>query len=170
MGLTKNSFVQPQLGFLAPADICLRTRMDLFICSSLPCLRTNQEGAEQNAYQGTRCDGKIGHIPVKGTCNSADENLRADCITDEISKQADEACSCTGSILRHKIQRLNSRKGNRAIDEESDDPELRERQRRAKQNVDAIAYGMDELANLIEESKNNSKDKGNNRKSSKRLG
>ena len=44
------------------------------------------------------------------------------------------------------------------IDEESDDPELRERQRRAKQNVDAIAYGMDELARLIEESKNNSTD------------
>ena len=38
------------------------------------------------------------------------------------------------------------------IDEESDDPELRERQRRAKQNADAIAYGMDELAKLIEES------------------
>ena len=36
------------------------------------------------------------------------------------------------------------------IDEESDDPELRERQRRAKQNADAIAYGMYELAKLIE--------------------
>lgn len=44
------------------------------------------------------------------------------------------------------------------INEESYDPELRERQRRAKQNADAIAYGMDELANLIEESKNNSTD------------
>ena len=44
------------------------------------------------------------------------------------------------------------------IDEESDDPELRERQRRAKQNADAIAYGMDELARLIEESKNSSSD------------
>ena len=44
------------------------------------------------------------------------------------------------------------------IDEESDDPELRERQRRAKQNADAIAYGMDELAKLIEENKNNSTD------------
>ena len=44
------------------------------------------------------------------------------------------------------------------IDEESDDPELRERQRRAKQNADAIAYGMDELAKLIEESKSNSID------------
>ncbi|MGN1419939.1 MAG: hypothetical protein ACI4XC_00300, partial [Eubacterium sp.] len=44
------------------------------------------------------------------------------------------------------------------IDEESDDPELRERQRRAKQNADAIAYGMEELAKLIEESKNNSTD------------
>lgn len=44
------------------------------------------------------------------------------------------------------------------IDEESDDPELRERQRRAKQNVDAIAYGMEELARLIEESKNSSTD------------
>lgn len=44
------------------------------------------------------------------------------------------------------------------IDAESDDPELRERQRRAKQNADAIAYGMEELARLIEESKNNSTD------------
>ena len=44
------------------------------------------------------------------------------------------------------------------IDEESDDPELRERQRIAKQNADAIAYGMDELAKLIEESKSNSTD------------
>ena len=44
------------------------------------------------------------------------------------------------------------------IDEESDDPELRERQRRAKQNADAIAYEMEELANLIEESKSNSTD------------
>lgn len=44
------------------------------------------------------------------------------------------------------------------IDEESDDPELRERQRRAKQNADAIAYGMEELAKLIEQSKNNSTD------------
>lgn len=44
------------------------------------------------------------------------------------------------------------------IDEESDDPELRERQRREKQNADAIAYGMDELARLIEESKSNSTD------------
>ena len=44
------------------------------------------------------------------------------------------------------------------IDEESDDPELRERQRRAKQNADAIAYGMEELARLIEESKNSSTD------------
>lgn len=44
------------------------------------------------------------------------------------------------------------------IENESDDPELRERQRRAKQNADAIAYGMEELARLIEESKNNSTD------------
>lgn len=44
------------------------------------------------------------------------------------------------------------------IDEESDDPELRERQRRAKQNADAIAYGMEELAKFIEESKRNSTD------------
>lgn len=44
------------------------------------------------------------------------------------------------------------------IDEESDDPELRERQRRAKQNADAIAYGMDELAKLIEESNSNDYD------------
>lgn len=44
------------------------------------------------------------------------------------------------------------------IESESDDPELRERQRRAKQNADAIAYGMEELAKLIEENKNSSTD------------
>ena len=44
------------------------------------------------------------------------------------------------------------------IESESDDLELRERQRRAKQNADAIAYGMEELARLIEENKNNSTD------------
>lgn len=44
------------------------------------------------------------------------------------------------------------------IEEESDDPDLRERQRRAKENMRAIAYGMEELATLIEESKNKHKD------------
>lgn len=44
------------------------------------------------------------------------------------------------------------------IEEESDDPDLRERQRRAKENMRAIAYGMEELAMLIEESKNKHKD------------
>lgn len=44
------------------------------------------------------------------------------------------------------------------IEEESDDSDLRERQRRAKENMRAIACGMEELAMLIEESKNKHKD------------
>lgn len=41
------------------------------------------------------------------------------------------------------------------IDEESDDPELRERQRRAKQNADAFAEGLQLAAELIEDAKRN---------------
>lgn len=41
------------------------------------------------------------------------------------------------------------------IDEESDDPELRERQRRAKQNADAFAEGLQLAAELIEDAKQN---------------
>lgn len=101
----------------------------------------------------------------QGPINTGWESERQDYFNGQVSQEQDEGIYDKG--IRDNVSDSNHQQSNISgldipsagiIDEESDDPELRERQRRAKQNADAIAYGMEELAKLIEESKNNSTD------------
>ena len=101
----------------------------------------------------------------QGSINTGWESQRQDYFNGQVGKEQNEGINAEGirdnvsdsSHQQHNISRLDISSAC-IIDEESDDPELRERQRRAKQNADAIAYGMEELAKLIEQSKNNSTD------------
>lgn len=107
------------------------------------CEQENSEGPINTGWESERQDyfnGQVGQKQDKGIYDQS--------ISDNVSDSSHQQSNICGLDIPSVG----------IIDEESDDPELRERQRRAKQNADAIAYGMEELARLIEESKNNSTD------------
>lgn len=107
------------------------------------CEQENSEGPINTGWESERQDyfnGQVGQNQDEGIYNQS--------ISDNVSDSSHQQSNISGLDIPSAD----------IIDEKSDDPELRERQRRAKQNADAIAYGMDELARLIEESKSNSTD------------
>ena len=137
--------------------------------------RSNRYGSGQGSMERTasgigyqRTDDRLSQQYVReyceqensqGSINTGWESERQDYFNGQVSQEQDEAIYDKG--IRDNVSDSSHQQSNISsldipsvgiIDEESDDPELRERQRRAKQNADAIAYGMDELAKLIEES------------------
>ena len=127
--------------------------------SGLGYQRTDDKLSQQDA--GKHCEQENS----QGSINTGWESERQDYFNGQVGQKQDEGSN--DQSISDNVSDSNHQQSNISgldipssdiIDEESDDPELRERQRRAKQNVDAIAYGMDELAKLIEESKNNSTD------------
>lgn len=101
------------------------------------CEQENSQGSINTGWESERQDyfnGQVGQ--------NQDEGIYDQSISDNVSDSSHQQSNISGLDIPSAD----------IIDEESDDPELRERQRRAKQNADAIAYGMDELAKLIEES------------------
>lgn len=152
-----------------------------FISSAGSDSRSNRYGSGQRAMERTASG--IGHQRPydrlsqqyvrdyceqknsQGSINTGWESERQDYFNGQVGQKQDEAIN--DKSISDNVSDSNHQQSNISgldipsadiIDEESDDPELRERQRRAKQNADAIAYGMEELARLIEESKNNSTD------------
>lgn len=121
--------------------------------------RTDDRLSQQVA--GEHCEQENSEGPI----NTGWESERQDYFNGQVSQEQDEGIYAEGisdnvgdsSHQQSNISSLDIPSAD-IIDEESDDPELRERQRRAKQNADAIAYGMEELARLIEERKSNSTD------------
>ena len=107
------------------------------------CEQENSQGPIHTGWESERQDYFNGQVGQK-----QDEAIYAEDISDNVSDSNHKQSNISGLDIPSVD----------IIDEESDDPELRERQRRAKQNADAIAYGMEELARLIEESKSNSTD------------
>ena len=107
------------------------------------CEQENSQGPINTGWESERQDYFNGQVGQK-----QDEGINDQSVSDNVSDSSHQQ----SNISSLDIPSVG------IIDEESDDPELRERQRRAKQNADAIAYGMEELAKLIEESKNNSTD------------
>ena len=103
------------------------------------CEQENSQGSINTGWESERQDYFNGQVRKE-----QDKGIYAEDISDNVSDSSHQ---------QHNISSLDIPSAD-IIDEESDDPELRERQRRAKQNADAIAYGMEELARLIEESKN----------------
>ena len=148
-----------------------------FISSAGSNSRSNSYGSGQRTMAGTasgvgyECtDDRLSQQDVRehceqenseGSINTGWESERQDYFNGQVGEEQDEGIHDKGisdnvsdsSHQQHNISSLDIPSVD-IIDEESDDPELRERQRRAKQNADAIAYGMEELARLIEESKN----------------
>ena len=101
------------------------------------CEQENSQGSIHTGWESERqnyFNGQVGQ--------NQDEGIYDQSISDNVSDSSHQQSNISGLDIPSAD----------IIDEESDDPELRERQRRAKQNADAIAYGMDELAKLIEES------------------
>lgn len=101
----------------------------------------------------------------EGSVYTGWESERQDYYNGQVGQKQDEGVYAKG--IRDNVSDSNNQQSNISfldlasvslIEEESDDPDLRERQRRAKENMRAIAYGMEELAMLIEESKNKHKD------------
>ena len=152
-----------------------------FISSAGSNSRSNRYGSRQGSMERTasgighqRTDDRLSQQYVREYCeqensqgpiNTGWESERQDYFIGQIRKEQDEAIN--DKSISDNVSDSNHQQSNISgldipsadiIDEESDDPELRERQRRAKQNADAITYGMDELARLIEESKNSSAD------------
>ena len=85
----------------------------------------------------------------QGSINTGWESERQDYFNGQVGQNQDEAIYDKG--IRDNVSDSSHQQSNISgldipsadiIDEESDDPELRERQRRAKQNADVIAYGM----------------------------
>lgn len=107
------------------------------------CEQENSQGPIHTGWESERQDYFNGQVGQK-----QDEGIYDQSISDNVSDSNHQQSNISGLDIPSAD----------IIDEESDDPELRERQRRAKQNADAIAYGMEELARLIEESKNSSTD------------
>lgn len=152
-----------------------------FIGSAGSDSRSNRYGSRQRAMERTssgighqRTDDRLSQQDVREHCeqensegpiNTGWESERQDYFNGQVSQKQNEGIYDKGfsdnvsdsNHQQHNISSLDIPSVS-IIDEESDDPELRERQRRAKQNADAIAYGMEELAKLIEESKNSSTD------------
>lgn len=105
--------------------------------------QSNSEGSVYTGWESERQNYFNGQVGQK-----QDERINAKGISDNVSDSNNQQSNI--SFLDLASVSL--------IEEESDDPDLRERQRRAKENMRAIAYGMEELAMLIEESKNKHKD------------
>lgn len=112
-------------------------------CSIGQSERSNSEGSVYTGWESERQNYYNGQVGQK-----QDEGVYAKGISDNVSDSNNQQSNI--SFLDLASVSL--------IEEESDDPDLRERQRRAKENMRAIAYGMEELAMLIEESKNKHKD------------
>lgn len=152
-----------------------------FISSAGSDSRSNRYGSGQGSMERTasglgyqRTDDRLSQQYVrecseqensKGSINTGWESERQDYFNGQVCQKQDkgiydQSISDNVSDSSHQQSNISSLDIPSAgiIDEESDDPELRERQRRAKQNADAIAYGMEELAKLIEESKSSSAD------------
>lgn len=152
-----------------------------FISATGSDSRSNRYGSRQRAMERTasgighqRPDDRLSQQDVREHCeqensqesiNTGWESERQDYFNGQVGQKQDEGIYdqsisdnvSDSSNQQHNISGLDIPSAD-IIDEESDDPELRERQRRAKQNADAIAYGMEELAKLIEENKSNSTD------------
>ena len=148
-----------------------------FISSAGSNSRSNSYGSGQRTMAGTasgvgyECtDDRLSQQDVRehceqenseGSINTGWESERQDYFNGQVGEEQDEGIHDKGisdnvsdsSHQQHNISSLDIPSVD-IIDEESDDPELRERQRRANEHADAIAYGMEELARLIEESKN----------------
>lgn len=105
--------------------------------------QSNSEGSVYTGWESERQDYYNGQVGQK-----QDEGVYAKGNSDNVSDSSNQQSNI--SFLDLASVSL--------IEEESDDPDLRERQRRAKENMRSIAYGMEELAMLIEESKNKHKD------------
>ncbi|MGN1420278.1 MAG: relaxase/mobilization nuclease domain-containing protein [Eubacterium sp.] len=152
-----------------------------FISSTGSDSRSNRYGSGQSAMAGfasgigcQRTDDRLSQQDVREYCeqensqgpiNTGWESERQDYFNGQVGQKQNEGIYAEG--IRDNVSNSSHQQPAISgldipsvgiIDEESDDPELRERQRRAKQNADAIAYGMEELAKLIEESKNSSAD------------
>lgn len=112
-------------------------------CSIGQSEQSNSEGSVYTGWESERQNYYNGQVGQK-----QDEGVYAKGISDNVSDSNNQQSNI--SFLDLASVSL--------IEEESDDPDLRERQRRAKENMRAIAYGMEELAMLIEESKNKHKD------------
>lgn len=158
-----------------------QSQTEEFQCSADTLSRSKRDSSRQRAMAGfasgigyQRTDDRLSQQDVRehceqensqGSINTGWESQRQDYFNGQVGKEQNEGINAEGirdnvsdsSHQQHNISRLDISSAC-IIDEESDDPELRERQRRAKQNADAIAYGMEELAKLIEQSKNNSTD------------
>lgn len=152
-----------------------------FISATGSDSRSNRDSSGQRTMAGTasgigyqRTDDRLSQQYVREYCeqensqgpiNTGWESERQDYFNGQVGQEQnegiyDQSISDNVSDSNHQQSNISGLDipSTGIIDEESDDPELRERQRRAKQSADAIAYGMDELARLIEESKNNSAD------------
>lgn len=152
-----------------------------FISSSGSDSRSNRYGSRQRTMErtasgiGYECtDDRLSQQDVREHCEQENsegpihtgwESERQDYFNGQVGQKQNEGIYAEG--ISDNVSNSNYQQSNISsldipsvgiIDEESDDPELRERQRRAKQNADAIAYGMEELARLIEERKNSSTD------------
>lgn len=152
-----------------------------FISSAGSDSRSNRYGSRQGSMErtassiGHQCtDDRLSQQYVReyceqenseGSINTGWESERQDYFNGQVGQKQNEAIN--DKSISDNVSDSNHKQSNISgldipsadiIDEESDDPESRERQRRAKQNADAIAYGMDELARIIEESKSNSTD------------
>lgn len=149
-----------------------------FISATGSDSRSNRYGSRQRAMERTasgighqRPDDRLSQQYVReyceqensqGSINTGWESERQDYFNGQVSQEQDEAIYDKGirdnvsdsSHQQSNISSLDIPSAN-IIDEESDDPKLRERQRRAKQNADAFAEGLQLAAELIEDAKRN---------------
>ena len=104
------------------------------------CEQENSEGPINTGWESERQDYFNGQVGQK-----QDEGIYDQSISDNVSDSSHQQSNISGLDIPSAD----------IIDEESDDPELRERQRRAKQNADAFAEGLQLAAELIEDAKRN---------------
>lgn len=149
-----------------------------FISSAGSDSRSNRYGSGQRTMAGTssgigyqRTDDRLSQQYVREYCeqensegpiNTGWESERQDYFNGQVGQEQNEGIH--DKDIRDNVSDSNHQQSNISgldipsadiIDEESDDPELRERQRRAKQNADAFAEGLQLAAELIEDAKRN---------------
>ena len=149
-----------------------------FISSAGSDSRSNRYGSGQRTMAGTssgigyqRTDDRLSQQYVREYCeqensegpiNTGWESERQDYFNGQVGQEQNEGIH--DKDIRDNVSDSNHQQSNISgldipsadiIDEESDDPELRERQRRAKQNADAFAEGLQLAAELIKDAKRN---------------
>lgn len=83
-------------------------------------LASDQQGAEEDSDEGAYCYGEHRGVPGAADGDATDEDLGADCVTEEVAEEAHETGGCSGGVLRNEIQGLDACQSHRAVDEEAD--------------------------------------------------